>query len=341
MGYGKIASQLISGIGGAVAGGLNAGTQTDQRNAILAAYGALPSPPNLQNQFQQGWNAQNAMTPAQVYSDYKLRSMYAPEEQKQAFNLYSQYAPQYAQENLALLKKVDPQYLNGYRQLGADLSNDLSAGSSLTPQQLQLANSYVDSSQAARGNVLGNANVAGNALYDAQQGQALYQQRIGNMEGYLQNGGPESKFGALGGNQALQSLGQGMQNLTNPGMEYYQLPQNWGQEYASLGQEQYQDDYQRSLQQAQATASAPPSVNPWIASLSAGFGALAGNAQSGGLTPAGAGATGGSSSWSNSLFGGSTGSMGSSGGSQPWQGGEPSVSGGDSGYNSAIAGFIG
>lgn len=338
MGYGKIASQLISGIGGAVAGGLNAGTQTDQRNAILGAYGALPTAPNLQNLFNQGWNAQNAETPGQVYSDYKLRSQYAPAEQQQAYNLYNQYAPQYAQTNLGLLNKVDPQYLSGYRQLGSDLSNDLASGSQMNPQQLGLANSYVDSAQAARGNVLGNANVAGNALYDAQQGNALYQQRIGNVEGYLQNGGPESKFGELGGNLGEAALGQGMQALTNPGMEYYQAPQNWGQEYAGLGQQQYQDAFQRESAIANATATAPPSVNPWIASLSAGFGALAGNAQSGALQQGVSQATG-NSGWANSLFGGDT---GTTGGQNAWQSGEPNLGSSETGaYNTALGGGTG
>ena len=98
------------------------------------------------------------------------------------------------------------------------------------------------------------------------------------MMGYLQNGGPESHFANIGGNLGQgRASGQGMQNLTALGNRVLPaLPTNWGDEYAKLGQMQYQGDYQRSLAQAQAISSAPPHVNPWIASLSAGMGALGG-----------------------------------------------------------------
>ena len=79
---------------------------TDQRDAMRWPHnGALPNAPDYQHLFNQGWNAQNAMTPDQVYQDFKLKSMYAPEEQQQAFNLYQQYAPQYAAQNLKTLNK--------------------------------------------------------------------------------------------------------------------------------------------------------------------------------------------------------------------------------------------
>lgn len=293
MGYGKVASQLISGVGGAVAGGLNAGTQNDIRAQQLGAYANLPAAPNYLNLFTQGNAAQAAMTPGMVQADNALRQQIAPGQQQAALHLYQQYMPQYNAANLAELKKVDPQYMQGYQQMGAALSSDLAAGSSLTPAQLSLANSYVNAGQAERGNVLGNANVAGNALYDANAGNALYQQRLGNMSSYLSSGGPESRFSAIGGNAAAGALSQGVSGLTNPGMEYYQIPQNQGNTYMQAGQTGWQEQDQNAMAQAQAAYSAVPEVNPWIASLSAGFGALAGNSSAGSVPSTGAAPGGG------------------------------------------------
>lgn len=268
--YGKI----ISGIGGGIAGGLNAGTQNDVRAQELAAYSSLPNAPDLAALYNQGYAQQNAQTPDQVYQDFKLRSQYAPAEQQQALNLYSQYAPQYAQQNLATLNKVDPQYVAGYKQLGGDVSSDLSYGSQLTPQQLQLDNANIAGAEASRGNILGNDAVSAQGLYDANAQNAMYQQRLGNESSFLQQGGPESRFGEIGGNASNAALNTGMQGLTNPGTEYYQIPQNLGQTFAGYGQQEFSDTDQNAMAQANAAYNAVPQVNPWIASLagaSAGF----------------------------------------------------------------------
>lgn len=282
-------SQYTKVIGAGIQGGLQAGFQNDEHNAQLAAYSNLPAAPNYQNLWQQGFNAQNGMTPAQVYSDFKLRSQYAPEEQQQALNLYQQYAPQYNATNMAMLKKTDPQYLSGYKQLGSAVSGDLASGSQLTPQQLQLDNANIAGAQASRGNVLGSANVSAQGLYDANAQNAMYQQRLGNMSNFLQQGGPESKFGQLGGGQGQAALGQGMQGLTQPGTEYYQIPQNLGNTYMQAGQMQWQGNEQNALAKASAAYSAVPQQNPWLASLSAASGAFAGNSGGGGSSGGGSG----------------------------------------------------
>lgn len=288
MPYGQAISQVLGLIGGGVAGGLGAGTQNDLVDQKLAAYGNLTPVPDYQKLFMQGWTAQNQMTPEQVYQDFKLRSMYAPAEQEQALNLYKQYAPQYNQANMAMLGKIDPQYLTGYKNLGADVTRDLGYGSHLTPEQLQLDNANINAAQAARGNVRGNANVSAAGLYDANAQDQMYQQRLGNMANFLRQGGPESKFSELGGNAGQAALQQGTGGLTQPGTEYYQIPQNFGQSYVNNSSLGFQQSEQEALQQAQAAYGPGVHVNPWIASLTAGFGALAGGGGKG-LTGGGGG----------------------------------------------------
>jgi hypothetical protein len=294
---GALAAVGIGAIGAGVAGAVNASSSDAERQAQLAAYAHLPAPPNYQHLFDAGWNAQNAETPNQVYQDFKLRSQYAPAEQKQALQLFQQYGPQYDAENLRLLQQVDPQFLAGYRQLGSDLSSDLALGSQLTPQQLALDNADIAGNQAARGNVLGNAPVAAASLFDANAQQAMYQQRLQNLQSYLAGPNPQGQFAALGAGAGQAALTQGTAALTNPQMQYYQLPQNWGPQYVQNASLRWTQQNQDALAQAQAAYSAVPQVNPWLASMAAGSGALAGGLSGTGGGSSGAGNLG-------SLFGG-------------------------------------
>jgi hypothetical protein len=281
MGYGM----AVKAIGAGVSAGINANTQNDLRAQQLAAYMGLAPAPDYQKLFQQGWGAQNAAVNGQAWQDIALRNVIAPNQQQQAFNLYSQYAPQYAQANLKTLKQVDPQYMQLYGELSNAVSNDLSKGTQLTPQQLAQANAYIGGAQAARGNVLGNAPVAAQALYDSQLGQQLYQQRIANAENLMNSGGPESRFGEIGGNVGQMSLGSGMQALTNPATEYYQMPEGWAQQYANMGALAWNQNHENQIAQAQAQYNAVPQVNPWLASMAAGSAALAGGMGGGSSSP--------------------------------------------------------
>ncbi len=294
--YASIATKLI---GGGIAGGLNASAQNDERAAQLAAYANLPAPPNYNTAFQQGLSLQNQAAPQQLAADYALRKQYIPRELSQSLTAYGKDDPWLQSLNLQTLHSVDPQYLQLYRQLSNNASNDLASGSQLTPDQLAQANAYIGGAQAARGNILGNSPVAANSLYDAQLGQQLYQQRIANAQTVMNSGGPESRFGQIGGNAGQAALSQGLNAFTSPGATYYQMPQNWGQQYVTNAYSHWQGADQNALAQANAAYHAAPQVNPWLASLSAASGAMAGM----GSSPYGgaAGPSGASSTSSNPL----------------------------------------
>lgn len=292
MGYGALASKLISGVGGAVAGGLNAGAQNNLHDAQIQAFANLPAAPDLLKQFLSGWTQQNQQTSGQAMNDLKLRLGMAPTEAKYSLDLLKQYGPQFAKANLASLKAFDPQFTSGYAQLGNTVSNELSQGRNLSPDQLSQANADIQAAQAGRGNVIGSSPVAAQSLFDAQTRNAMFQQRLGNMQSYLNGASPEARAGGMYGIGA-GALGQETQNISAPGNQYYQNPTSWGPEFASLAQTQWGDTEQNALAQAHAAYGAVPgNQNPWLASLASGFGALAGSGAGAGFTGAGGGGAG-------------------------------------------------
>lgn len=294
----------------AIAGGINGFLQGDQsnalRNQIIGAYSHLPQAPNLNKQFMAGWNAELGATPQAVAEDESLRSQVIPNEMSQAAAMYGAYAPQIARTNLATLKSVDPQFLADYGQLSNSLGSQLAAGSGLTPEMTTELQGQIRGAQAARGNVLGDAPVSGEALYLGQAGQQLLQQRQGAMESFLNGANPESQFNSLAGAGGT-ALAAGSQDALMPGYMFQQGPQNWAQAYAGNAQTQWQDTDTNALAQARAIASAPAAVNPWLASLQGSFGAVSGGGGSGGSRSSSSGL--GSLM---SLFGGSSGGSGGS-----------------------------
>jgi hypothetical protein len=129
--------------------------------------------------------------------------------------------------------------------------------------------------QAARGNALGNAPIAAEALYQGQAGQALKQQRIANMQRFLAGPGPEDKFGGLYGSAGGAALGTGISAASNPGYSYLEGPQGWGSAFQHAAQDEFKDEASLALARARAYASAPPEVNPWLTSFAEGLSGLA------------------------------------------------------------------
>lgn len=336
MGYGQLASTVLKSAGGAIAGGLGAGQSNALRAQIMAAYGNLPTAPNLIGDYNQGVQAQLGQAPQSAAQNFSLASKYGPQGAQLGANIYDTMLPQLANANLRTLGNVDPQFLQTYKNLGSSVNNELAAGTSLTPQELSQDQGYIRGAEAARGNVLGNAPVSAEALYLGNAGQQLLQTRQGAAQTYLNGANPQSQFASLAG-AGTGALNASTTAATQP-WQYDQEPMNYGPAYAAAGQTQFQDADTNALEKAQAFAAAPVQSNPWIAALIGGSAGASGQSV-GSYTGAGAGGTAGggfgslfgnSAASNTAMYGGDENPYGIN--NEPAGGAEPDTSGGTAGF---------
>lgn len=251
-----------------------------QAKQSSAAAAQIPYAPNLLDTWKQGNQDQIDATPDYIQRDMELRQKYLPQQNELALDQYAKNLPKYAKINQRVLNQVDPQFVQGRNQLYQNVSRDLSYGTQLTPDFEDQLNSYVRGGQAARGNVLGAAPVSAEGMYKGDRALALYQQRIGNAQNFVNGASPESKYSQLAG------LGSGAITgsnaiAQNPGYSYLQGPQNWGDKYANLTSEQFGLNGPRNQANAQAaSAQNAPMANPWMDAVVAGIGSAAGGASS-------------------------------------------------------------
>jgi hypothetical protein len=116
-------------------------------------------------------------------------------------DIQKEYGPQMAQQQKEQLKAIDPDYYAAREGLGRQMLTELQAGRELTDQQRQNVEQSVRGAQTARGNVLGSANVAQEALAKFDVGEKLRQQRMANVQSYLQGMPISAQLGSLAGAQ--------------------------------------------------------------------------------------------------------------------------------------------
>jgi len=96
---------------------------------------------------------------------------------------------------------LTPVQARAYQALGQNVMGQLGMGYSLGTGPGSLGDQVAQAAraaQAARGNILGNAPASAEALYTGQRAQQLYQQRVGNVQSYLQLQNPEAIAAQLG-----------------------------------------------------------------------------------------------------------------------------------------------
>lgn len=295
------------GIAAGAIGG--AAKSAGQQGTDLSGYSQLPTPPDLENEYLDGFWKQFQMTPDLLNYENRFRNIYGRQAAQTGADIYSQVLPTYANANLKALNRVDPQFVQGRQQLYGTVSDDLAHGSELTPDMQSQIEQYVRGGQASRGNLLGNAPVTSEAFAQGQAGQALKEQRISNMQRFLAGPGPEDKFGGLAGagGPALTSTIAG---LSGPGYKYAPDIGNLGQVYYNAAQTEFQDASSQALARAGAIAGAQPAGNPFLGAISGAAGGLSGLAGGFGGSSGGSGGT----SYSNAYAEGLTPSYGAGAG---------------------------
>jgi hypothetical protein len=115
-------------------------------------------------------------------------------------SLQQKYDPQYIAQALANLDQADPTGTALRSQIGAKVSSDLALGTQLSPDMLDQVQQSTRAAQAARGNILGAAPAAAEAMQTGYAGQQLFQQRLANaLQFFGGTPSPTAQFGQLPG----------------------------------------------------------------------------------------------------------------------------------------------
>lgn len=147
----------------------------------------IPKAPDPTKYYQKFTNLYLNNLPRFLGAEQGYRDLYDPTRILEQQALQQQFGPtQYAQM-LAALKQIDPsgyalreQTAGGISGNLKQLQGDLAQGTKLTPDQEQQLEQEIRRSQAARGNVYGQAPVQAEAFTKGQAGLNLYQQRLQN-----------------------------------------------------------------------------------------------------------------------------------------------------------------
>ena len=175
--------------------------------------------PATQEDFTKMMDEMQARYP-QIYEDIlKKQLQYAPaltEADKQyQTTLYNnmvqlglQSAPQYASLENQMVNQYSPQFGSTYAALGQKVNEGLASGYNLGPDLSREVEQSIRGAQTARGNYLGPAATAQEAMGTGQASIDLYNQRIAAAQNYLQGNNPVSMMGQIG-------------SATNLGQQYY------------------------------------------------------------------------------------------------------------------------
>ena len=150
-------------------------------------------------------------------------------------DIQRRYGKQYNLEQLARIKEADPVGFEMRQELGRTTLEQLAKGSELTEAQAKQAEESVRGAQAARGNVLGPANIAQEALAKFDMGQRMLLQRQHAAQAYVMGQPITAQYGMMGGAQqgaamfAPQQMQQGLaQNPNAMAMGTQFATQNYG-----------------------------------------------------------------------------------------------------------------
>tara|TARA_Y100001973_G_C5147642_1_gene306297 strand:- start:706 stop:1236 length:531 start_codon:yes stop_codon:yes gene_type:complete len=153
--------------------------------------------------------------------------------------------------------------------LGEEAKKDLEAGYGLGDELRQEVTQAVRGAQAARGNIMGDANAAAEAFAVGDAAIRLRQQRLANAASFLSGITPVAQFGAISGAQ------QGAAGFNPMGIQQgIGVNPNSMQIGATFAQQSYKQESQNAFNSAK--------MNPWNTVLGAAAGA-AQSAMTGGL----------------------------------------------------------
>lgn len=161
--------------------------------------GNTPNPPDYGKLYQSGIDVYLKNLPNLIGSEQQYRHDLDPQRIQDQQNLQDQFGSNMYKQELDALNQLDPNYQATRELLRTNVTNDLSKGTSLTPEQERQFTNQFRGAQAARGNSLGNGAALAETYGKTQLGQQMYQQRLGNVGNFLAGATPEQQLLAVQG----------------------------------------------------------------------------------------------------------------------------------------------
>ena len=175
-------------------------------------------------------------------------------------DVQKEFGEEFIKQRIKELELSDPQGTEVRRMLGEEAKKDLQAGYGLGDELRQEVTQAVRGAQAARGNIMGDANAAAEAFAVGDAAIRLRQQRLANAASFLSGITPVAQFGAISGAQ------QGAAGFNPMGIQQgVGLNPNSMQIGATFAQQSYQQQSQNAFNSAK--------MNPWNTVLGAAAGA--------------------------------------------------------------------
>lgn len=176
-------------------------------------------------------------------------------------DVQKEFGEEFIKQRIKELELSDPQGTEIRRMLGEEAKKDLQAGYGLGDELRQEVTQAVRGAQAARGNIMGDANAAAEAFAVGDAAIRLRQQRLANAASFLSGITPVAQFGAISGAQ------QGAAGFNPMGIQQgVGLNPNSMQIGATFAQQSYQQQSQNAFNSAK--------MNPWNTVLGAVGGAV-------------------------------------------------------------------
>jgi hypothetical protein len=169
---------------------------------------------------------------------------------KSQLDVQKEFGAEFIQQRMKELELSDPQGTEIRKLLGAEAKKDLEAGYGLGDDLRREVTQAVRGAQAARGNIMGDANAAAEAFAVGDAAIRLRQQRLANAASFLSGITPVAQFGAISGAQqgAAGFNPMGIQQGTGINQNAMQIGSNFAMQ-----------SYQQQSQNAIAAAE----MNPW------------------------------------------------------------------------------
>jgi hypothetical protein len=146
---------------------------------------STPDAPDPAKSYEQGIQVYLKYLPQLLAAEQSSREQYDPQRIAEQQSLQDQFGTTQYNQQLQAFNQLDPTYLAAHDQLGANVTNELALGSSLSPSDQSQLEQYVRAAQTARGNTLGNAPATQEAYALGDRGRQIQQQRMQNAFSFM------------------------------------------------------------------------------------------------------------------------------------------------------------
>lgn len=136
----------------------------------------------------------------------ELTSEYMPGMAQARLELEQEFGPQFTEMMMGKLNIAAPEFMPTYTSLGQKVQEGLNLGYELGPDLEREVEQGIRAAQTARGNWLGPAPTAQEAMGKGTSALNMYNMRLGQAQNFINSKQPTDLWGALGMTNAAQPL---------------------------------------------------------------------------------------------------------------------------------------